>query len=180
MTVALSCSECGKEIPTPKNWTRLSIWRRELPRKCRQCGSTKHGMARSRLYKEWTSMRGRCDASSKNPAAIKYYVARGITVCTEWMVFEAFAAWAKVNNYSDRLTLDRIDNDKGYQPDNCRWVTMADNLRNRPDRKLTFEAVASIKTRRHAGESPASLSSAFGVTRAHIYRVCSGSQWCEA
>lgn len=64
----------------------------------------------------------------------KYYISRGITVCDEWLGetgFYEFYNWAMKNGYSDDLTLDRIDNDKGYYPENCRWVTAKDQVRNR-------------------------------------------------
>lgn len=59
------------------------------------------------------------------------YGGRGISVCEEWRNQKAFRIWAMSNGYSDNLTIDRIDNDKGYFPDNCRWVTIKKNCNNR-------------------------------------------------
>lgn len=59
------------------------------------------------------------------------YGGRGITVCPEWKSRRAFREWALKNGYEENLTIDRIDNDKGYSPDNCRWVTMKENCNNR-------------------------------------------------
>lgn len=59
------------------------------------------------------------------------YGGRGITVCPEWKSRRAFKEWAIKNGYTEALTLDRIDNDKGYNPENCRWVTIKENCNNR-------------------------------------------------
>lgn len=74
-------------------------------------------------------MRQRCS----NPRNTHYgtYGARGITVCEEWEKFEAFRDWALANGYEASLEIDRIDNDAGYSPSNCRFVTKAENSRDR-------------------------------------------------
>lgn len=61
----------------------------------------------------------------------KHYGGRGITVCSEWFSYDAFYEWALSSGYSDNLTLDRKDNNKGYAPDNCKWSTMKEQSRNR-------------------------------------------------
>lgn len=68
-----------------------------------------------------------------NPKSTYYsrYGGRGITVCPEWRNGKSFKQWAVTNGYRDGLTLDRIDNDKGYSPENCRWVTQSQNSCNR-------------------------------------------------
>ncbi len=81
-----------------------------------------HGMTGTRIYQIWHSAKGRC--SSKKPFNWKYYGSRGITFCDEWNSFAPFYKWSMENGYTDELTLDRRDNDKGYHPNNCRWVTM--------------------------------------------------------
>lgn len=93
-----------------------------------------HGASRTRLYHIWRAMKARCyDPQRKG---YEYYGGRGITVCQEWRYdFEAFQEWAYAHGYREYLTIDRIDNDKGYSPDNCRWATYSDQNRNKRYRR---------------------------------------------
>lgn len=89
-----------------------------------------HGMSNTRLYREWLSMRNRCKLKSQR--CYRLYGERGIFVCDEWEnSFETFMEWSIKNGYSDELELDRIDNERGYSPDNCRWVTHKENSNNK-------------------------------------------------
>lgn len=89
-----------------------------------------HGMSKTRLYHEWASMRKRC--SNPNDKYADSYYNKGITVCDQWNEhFEEFRNWALKNGYSDDLTIDRIDNSKGYFPENCRWISIEEQQRNR-------------------------------------------------
>ena len=133
--------DCGKETVTKGSCLRLGeakscgCWRGEVGRK----HLTTHGRSRTRLWSVWCSMKDRC----YNPRNKSYnrYGGRGITVCVEWRSdFQAFYEWAIVNGYDEnatkgQCTIDRIDNDKGYSPDNCRWVDMKTQRHNRSDMK---------------------------------------------
>lgn len=94
---------------------------------------TTHGLSHSPLYRAWDSMKRRC----KNPTTKFYenYGGRGITFCDEWQNFEPFRDWALSNGYRKGLTLDRIDNDGNYCPQNCRWVDMYTQSRNKRNNK---------------------------------------------
>ena len=93
-------------------------------------GNYRHGSKGTKLYEVWCGMRGRC----LNPTNKNYfrYGGRGITLCDEWMQsYLDFKRWALKNGYKEGLTIDRIDNDKGYSPNNCRWVTMSKQANNK-------------------------------------------------
>ena len=81
----------------------------------------RHGMRHKRIYNIWRSMRQRCN--NPNCRNYKNYGARGVTVCAEWEDPKKFFLWANVAGYDDGLTIDRIDCEKGYSPDNCRWIS---------------------------------------------------------
>ena len=99
---------------------------------------TSHGKSGTRLYRIWAGMKARC-AYPKN---ISYprYGGRGITVCDEWLHnFQAFYDWAMANGYRDDLSIDRIDADGNYCPENCRWATPKEQNRNtRSNRYITI------------------------------------------
>lgn len=102
-------------------------------KRARRHGDARPGSARERLYNIWATMRQRCE----NPHSRSYarYGARGITVCNAWRRYPAFRKWALSAGYAPTLTIDRIDNDQGYRPSNCRWITIQDQQHYRASRQ---------------------------------------------
>ena len=88
----------------------------------------------TRLFKIWCSMRERCYRVKHS--AYNRYGGRGIKVCDEWKDFVAFRDWAYLNGYAEKLTIDRIDNDGNYEPNNCRWVSYKQQENNKSSNRI--------------------------------------------
>ena len=111
--------------------------------KTKSCGcirgyNGKHNLSNHRTYKIWVNMKSRC----YKKIAVNYnrYGGRGIKVCDEWQEFQPFYNWAINNGYRDDLTLDRIDVNGNYEPNNCRWLSVKEQNRNtRANRLITYK-----------------------------------------
>ena len=126
--------DCGNEVivrgSSLRNETTTSCgcYKRERSAEA----NTTHGLCKTRLYRIWLGILARAGAhKGEDEETKRRYQDRGIDVCDEWLVFENFRDWALSHGYSDYLEIDRIDNDKGYCPENCRWVTPKVNTNNR-------------------------------------------------
>lgn len=121
----------GKTLRTGET-SSCGCWRREHTKRALHA---RHGHARksgnSATYRCWKNMLMRClDPKNRD---YRHYGGRGIGVCERWRTFDNFLADMGVK--PNGLTIDRIDNDRGYEPGNCRWVTQGENNKNRRPRE---------------------------------------------
>lgn len=91
-------------------------------------GNYIHGGSYTKLFQIWCGMRRRC--SIKNVIDPHLYYKKGIRVCDEWINFKVFRSWALKNGYEIGLSIDRVKNDLGYNPKNCRWVPKSEQGKN--------------------------------------------------
>lgn len=93
--------------------------------------NTTHGKSYEKIYRVWNGIKERCE--NPNNVAFKNYGGRGIELCEEWHNPECFIDWAYAHGYSPgkKLSIDRVDNDKGYFPENCAWVDKRTQQNNR-------------------------------------------------
>jgi hypothetical protein len=120
-------------------------------------------------------MKSRCN--NENHHAYPRYGARGITVCSEWTEYAPFRAWAVKHGYRKGLYLDRINNDGNYSPDNCRWVTTRESMRNTSKVKLSIEMARAIRA---AEGSQSAIAAMFGISREQTRDIRNGKSWREA
>lgn len=118
-----------------------------------------HKSTGTRLHNEWRAMKARCYI--KSCSNYEHYGANGIRVCSEWKNdFDAFKKWALANGYKDELTIDRIDVEKDYSPDNCRWITHQQNCWNRDltPRKTNTSGCSGVYLRKDSNKWRASIT----------------------
>lgn len=115
-----------------------------------------------RLRKIFAGMKQRC--YNKNERSYKWYGAKGIKVCNEWLDNpELFEKWAIENGYKDNLTIDRIDENKDYEPSNCRWKTLEQNARYK-----STTSMIEVDSEKHTGREWAEILG-LGTNRINTY-----------
>jgi hypothetical protein len=135
---AVKCKcDCGKEVDVLFDRLRrkrsCGCLHIDTARETQKKNCQTHGQTKSSIYGRWQDMKRRCRVTptKRKLKSYEHYGAKGIRVCEEWVNnFESFYTWAINNGYREDLFIDRIDNDKGYSPKNCRWVTRAQQNRN--------------------------------------------------
>ena len=106
---------------------------------------TSHGDSNARLYRIYKKMKARC-YYQKNERYDRYG-GRGISICDEWLSdYKEFKRWAITNGYTDELSIDRIDNDGDYTPENCRWVGIITQSNNKGNNRRVADSSGNIKT----------------------------------
>lgn len=88
-----------------------------------------HGLSTTRLYRIWGNMVARCTNPKNN--SWEWYGGKGVSVCEPWRIFLGFAEWALDNGYEDTLTIERVNSNGNYEPDNCEWIPFTENVRRR-------------------------------------------------
>jgi hypothetical protein len=126
----------------------------------------------TKLYNVWSSMKSRC--SNAKHHAFARYGARGIAVCAEWQAFGTFRAWAIKSGYVAGRYIDRINNDEGYSPSNCRWVSAAGSVRNRRATRLNPDLAAAIRA---AAGTSTEVAAELGLCREHVRDIRKGKIW---
>lgn len=137
-----------------------------------------HGMRGTKVYSTWHHMIERCE----NPKNIGYptYGAKGISVCGRWR--ESFIAFLADMGEppSQKHQIDRIDSSGNYEPQNCRWLSPTENLRNRRCVKLTMEKAREIRRMKSEGKSSREIAERFNLRTGSIDNIIRGNRWKEA
>jgi len=121
----------------------------------------------SQVYTSWMNMKGRC--LRKTHPKYHRYGGRGITVHQDWLNIDIFLEWAISNGWEPNFTLDRIDNDGNYCPENCRWISLSENSRKKSTTKLSINQAKEIREKLDKGVTPTDL--------AKEYKVANGTIW---
>jgi len=175
------CTKCGKVKPLSAYSKTTNHGKPGIKARCKSCVSAEYKTWHARQppeYKIWRGIKQRCTDSGCS--CYKYYGARGISVSPLWVSsFRAFLSDMGPRPTSSHQ-IDRIDNDGDYTPENCRWVTRTENIRNCSQTKLSEDDVRVIKTLIHDGSMKQwDIADIFGVNQVTISDIKVGNTWKE-
>lgn len=183
----IPCPKCGVLRAVPAYWNNIGPKGRakKLSQPCKKCGTGRkasHGLGYDPLYAVWYDMLMRCGHKKANlpDKVLRNYRDKGIRVCSEWLNISSFANWANSNGYCKGLMLDRKDNSKGYDPENCHWVTPQVSGQNRLVVKLNVSKATEIRKLFTEGLSRGELADAFNVGESTITSVLRRKTWRNA
>lgn len=162
------CS-CGKTFITCGSRIRSGKTRScgHLQRETASKLNRTHGCSHHHLFKQWNGIKQRC--TNKNNAEFSYYGGKGISICKEWQDFETYMKWAIDHGWKKGLTIDRIDNSKGYSPENCRFATRADQNRNTTRTHRILDGDGNLITAAEAAR-------AAGLNRSTVAKWCRNNE----
>ena len=136
----------------------------------------KHGGKGTRLYNIHHGIKLRI--LNKNNKDYKNYGGRGITICNEWLEFIPFRDWSLSNGYSENLVIDRKENDLGYSPENCQWITIKENSRKTRKVKLILEIANEIRELYKTGKyTQQELAEKYDVSQSLIWFTINNKRW---
>lgn len=144
----------------------------------KSCGCLSRTNIPRRLRSIYTGIKSRC--YNKNHMTYKSYGGRGILMCDEWLNDnKVFFKWALYNGYKDNLSIDRIDNDKGYSPDNCRWISLSEQQKNRRNYKMGKLSPCQVLEIYHSNLSGPKIAKLYGVSHRTVYLIKKKQIWLD-
>ena len=139
--------------------------------------SYKHGGTDTKLFYIWNNIKNRC----LNPKIKDYsnYGGRGIIICPEWTYdYVKFKNWAIQNGYIGGLTINRIDNNGNYEPNNCNWITRTENNRNKRNNKINLEIANEIRVLYKTGNyTLKELGKKFKINFGSVGKIINNKNW---
>lgn len=172
---------CGNEFETQINKVRFGHTKSCscLQKETVAAMSTTHGMSNKTLYYVWKDMKYRClNAKCK---AYKNYGGRGISIFNDWIETpDKFIEWASKNGWEKGLEMDRINNNGNYEPNNIRFISHAENSRNRRPVKANWDLVLDIRnTKLLLGDqiTNVELAQAFALSEKTISQIINNTRW---
>ena len=176
------CEHCGKQVEKQKNNGlrdfSCGCARYELTSKSNAIhGDSNSNAEYYNLWSTWRNMRDRCNRKSNQD--YKYYGGKGIIVEDIWIDYLEFKKWSILNSYepNKNLQIDRVDSNKNYSPDNCRWVDAKTNQRNRDCIILNEEKANEIRTLIYSGLDDIEISKMYKVHKDTIRDIRTGRTW---
>jgi len=147
---------------------------------CKRSIKNKNGNRKvNRLYQIYNGMIDRCYNEKNKDYHI--YGNKNIKVCDEWLnSYEKFKKWLLNNNYQDYLTIDRINNDKDYEPSNCKFSTRAQQVQNSSKAKLNWNSVRLIRRLFKNGLNRKQIYTMFNISKVQIQKIINNKSWIES